>query len=72
VPDIGQHRPKSLALTPLDFIEPDVARLSFDSSAIPVGQECLLGASGFAPAHPVTNGRMTGRHRLTVHADLLP
>src|SRR5439155_18042022 len=34
-------------------------------------EERFLGAAGFAPTHAVAYGRMTGRPRLTVHADLL-
>src|SRR5262249_36158076 len=71
VHDIRQDRPESLALPALDLIEPDMPRLPFDAGAIPLRQEGFLGATGFAPAHAVSHGRMAGRHRLTVHANLL-
>jgi hypothetical protein len=39
--------------------------------AIPVSEERRLGASRFAPTHPMAYSRMTGGHRLTVEPDLL-
>jgi hypothetical protein len=63
---------KIAALSALDFVEPDVTGLPFDACAIPVREERLLGTAGFAPDHAVAHGRVTGRHRLTVHSDLLP
>ena len=39
---------------------------------IPLGEEGLLGAAGLAPTAPMAHRRMTGRHRLAVHPNLLP
>jgi hypothetical protein len=69
--DVRQDRPEPLAFAALNFIEPDVPRLAFDARAIPLGEECVLGATRLPPAHAVPDGRVTGRHRLTVDADLL-
>jgi hypothetical protein len=71
VHDIRQHSPKALAFSALNFIEPDVAGLSFRAHAIPIGQKGFLGTACFLPTHAMAHGRVAGRHRLTVHANLL-
>ena len=43
----------------------------FPTGAIPLGQEGLLGAPGFAPTDAVPYGGVAGRHRLAIQADLL-
>ena len=48
-----------------------MARLSPRARAIPLGQKRFLRAPRFAPTHAVAHRGMAGRHRLTVHADLL-
>ena len=50
----------------------EVAGLPFRAGAIPRRQERPFRPARFAPAHAVSHRRMTRRHRLTVHADLLP
>ena len=51
---------------------PDMPRLWLRARAIPLGQKGLLRAPRLAPAHAMAHGGMTGRHRLTVHPNLLP
>ena len=70
--DIREHGPELLPFAALNFIESDVPRLTCHARLIPLGQKRLLGATRFPPAHAVACGRMTGGHRLTVDADLLP
>src|SRR5262249_5595048 len=70
--DIRQDGPEPLPLAPLNFIQPNVPWPAFHARAIPLREESLFGAAGFVPAHAMADGCMTGRHRLTVHADLLP
>jgi hypothetical protein len=68
---IGEHGPKSLPFAPLNFIQTDVPGPAFRARPIPLREKGLFGAAGFAPAHTVPHGGMTGRHRLTIDADLL-
>ena len=69
---VRQHGPKALALAAVNLIEADMPRLSLRARAIPLGQTGLLRAPGLASAHTMAHGGMTGRHRLTVHPNLLP
>ena len=68
---IRQDSPEALAFPALDLIEADVPRPPFPTGAIPLGQEGLLGAPGFAPTDAVPYGGVAGRHRLAIQADLL-
>ena len=47
-------------------------RLPGHARTIPFCEECFLGATSFPPADAVPHRRVARRHRLTVHADLLP
>lgn len=67
-----RERSEALPLATLNFVDAEMPRAVFHARAVPLGQKGLFGAPRFAPAHAVAHGRMPGRHRLTVHADLLP
>jgi len=69
---VREHRPEALSLPALNLVESEVAWLPFRTGAIPLRQERQFRPARFTPAHAVSDGRMTCRHRLTVHADLLP
>jgi hypothetical protein len=69
---IGEHSPESLPGAALTLIESDMSRSPFHARAIPLREEPLFGAASFLGAHALADGRLTGGHGLTVHADLLP
>jgi hypothetical protein len=50
VDDVGEHRPKALALPALDLIESEMPRAPFRARPIPLGLKGPLGAPGFAPS----------------------
>src|SRR5258708_1127555 len=56
----------------MDLVGPEIAGPMRPAAAIPFRQKRAVGATRLAPTHPVAHGRMTGRHRLTVKANLLP
>jgi hypothetical protein len=73
VDHIRQYGPELLAFAAaLNLIEAKMARPFLRPCAIPVGEKRLLRSARFAPAHAVPHRGMARRHRLTIHADLLP
>jgi len=71
VHNVRQHGPESLAFASLDLVESDVTWLPLRASLIPPGEKRLLRSAGLAPADSMAERRVTRRHRLTVHANLL-
>jgi len=71
VDDSGEHRPELLPFAMLNLVEADVPRLPRQPCPVPLGETSLFGPARLAPAHAMTHRRVAGRHRLTVHADLL-
>jgi len=72
VHEIREHGVELLRLAAVNLVGSEIPGTSSRTLAVPVAQECVLRSTGFPPTDAVADGRMRGRHRLTVHADLLP